>query len=52
MVFRAQIKEDGKLDFGSDFNLERFRQWCLDNVGKWVRIEHQPLVRTRSQHNF
>jgi hypothetical protein len=52
MVFLAHIKEDGRFDFGSDFNLARFKQWCLDNVGKMVRIEHQLLVRTRSQHNY
>ena len=52
MVFRAQISEQGKFDFGSDHNLMRFRQYCADNPGKWVRIEPQEPVRSRSQHNF
>lgn len=52
MVFRAQLKEDGKFDFGSDYNLARFREWCKERAGKWVRIEEQMLVRTRSQHNY
>lgn len=52
MVFRARIKEDGRFDFGSDFNLARFREFCASNPGKWVRIELEKIVRTRSQHNY
>jgi hypothetical protein len=52
MVFRAQIKADGKLDFGSDTNVARFRGWCLDNPGRWVRIEQQFAIRSQSQHNY
>lgn len=52
MVFRALIKEDGKFDFGSDFNLARFREFCAANPTKWVRIELEKIVRTRSQHNY
>jgi hypothetical protein len=52
MVFRAQVKDDGKFDFGSDFNLTRFKEWCASNPGKWVRIEEQASVRSLSQHNF
>ncbi|ABE61216.1 hypothetical protein Nham_0320 [Nitrobacter hamburgensis X14] len=52
MVFRAQIKDDGKFDFGSDYNLARFKAWCKEHPGKWVRIEEQVSVRSLSQHNF
>lgn len=34
------------LDFGSDHNLARWRDWCKQNHGKEVRIE--PLKRTRT----
>lgn len=51
-TFRAQIKEDGKFDFGSDHNVARFHQWCNDNAGKWVRISYEPPVRSLSQHNY
>lgn len=52
MVFRAQINDEGRFDFGSEHNLTRFREWCKANPGKWVRIEEQVPVRTRSQHNY
>ncbi len=44
-AFNAKCKIGG-LDFGSDFNEERFRQYCKENLGKVMHIE--PVVSTRS----
>lgn len=51
-VFRAQITADGGLNLGSDFNRTRFKEFCKGHVGGWLRIEHQPPVRSMSQHRF
>jgi len=50
-VFRANVLE-GHLDFGSDFNLARFREWCREHEGAWLKIEHEPPKRSRSQNNY
>lgn len=52
MTFIAKIKEDRGLDFGSDYNLARFRQFCKDNVGKIVKIEQEVSTRTMSQNKL
>lgn len=51
-VFRAQITADGGLNLRSDFNRARFKEFCKEHVGGWLRIEHQPPVRSMSQHRF
>lgn len=50
-VFRAHVRE-GHLDFGSDFNLARFREWCKQHEGAWLRITHEQPKRSRSQNSF
>lgn len=52
MVFLATIRGDGGLNLGTDFNRERFKEFCKENVGKVVRIERQEPVRSTSQHKF
>lgn len=54
--FIAKIKEDGGLDFGSDFNYERFKQYCRDNPNTYLRIEREeikgtPKLRTENQNS-
>lgn len=43
---------DGKLDFGSDNNLARFREFCREHPLAWMRIEHQEPTRSMNQHKF
>lgn len=50
-VWRVQAK-GGKVSFGSDFNQARFREWCKENEGKWLRIEDEKPLRSMSQHKF
>ena len=47
--FLAKIIE-GKLNFQSDYNEARFRQFCADNEGKIVRIEQDRPIRSLSQN--
>src|SRR5436190_1445558 len=51
-TFLAKITEDGGLNLGSDFNRARFKEFCKEHIGAWLRIEHQPPVRSMSQHRF
>lgn len=51
-TFTVKIDEKGGLNFGSDFNLARFRQFCKDNIGKILRIEKQVNTRTLSQNSL
>jgi hypothetical protein len=44
--------EGGKVNFGSDFNVMRFREWCKEHEGARLRIEHVEPVRSMSQHRF
>jgi hypothetical protein len=48
-LFRAIIRE-GQLDFGSQFNTLRFKEFLAQHEGKPVRIEHEVPVRSRSQN--
>lgn len=50
--FTVKIDEKGGLNFGSDFNLARFRQFCKENIGKILRIEKQVNTRTLSQNSL
>jgi hypothetical protein len=51
-VFRAQIKPDGGLSLGSEFNSARFKEVCKENIGKWLRIELEMPLRSMSQHRY
>lgn len=50
-VFLAKLK-DGNLDFGSDFNRGRFKQFARDNDGKQIRIELPEAKRSDRQHRY
>jgi hypothetical protein len=50
-MFNATIRE-GKLDFGSDYNQARFRQWLKDREGKKIRIEQLVTNRTKLQNSY
>jgi len=52
MTFLATIQKDGGLNFGSSYNLSRFRQWCKENPGKELRIESVVHIRSNSQNRF
>lgn len=47
--FNAKCKIGG-LDFGSEFNEARFRQYCKDNVGKIMHLEPEVSTRSLSQN--
>lgn len=54
--FITKIKEDGGLDFGSDFNYDRFKKYCSENPNTYLRIEREeikgtPKLRTQSQNS-
>lgn len=51
-TFLVKIDKDGGLDFGSEYNLARFRQFCRENKGKTLRIEEEISTRTLSQNNL
>lgn len=51
ITFNAKIK-DGGLDFGSDYNHERFRAFLHKNNGKELRMEVVESKRSRSQNSF
>ena len=50
-MFRAQAIA-GNLQFGSDFNCARFKEWLKEHEGAWLRISHDVPVRSMSQHRF
>lgn len=50
-VFRAIVRA-GALDFGSDFNLARFREWCRQHEGANLRIEEVKPLRSTSQNKY
>src|SRR5690349_20847265 len=49
MIFRATA-HDGGLDFGSEFNKLRFKEWLKEHEGAKLRIEDIVPVRSMSQH--
>lgn len=51
-TFLVKIDNKGGMDFGSEFNLARFRQFCKDNIGKTLKIEKQISTRSLSQNNL
>lgn len=51
MAFLAQAR-DGKLDFGSKFNLARLRDTLKKKEGKYFRLEEQESLRTTQQNRF
>jgi len=52
MTFLTKIDAKGGMDFGSEFNLARFRQFCKENKGKALRIELEVSTRSLSQNNL
>jgi hypothetical protein len=42
----------GELDFGSEWNLHRWNDFCVDNEGKTLRIEKPKSVRSMQQNSF
>jgi hypothetical protein len=50
-TFLAKIK-NVSLDFGSEFNQARFKQFLKDNEGKWIRIELPKPLRTNQQNRY
>ena len=54
MKFLATIdaKKPLGLNFGSDFNLQRWNEWCKLNIGKGVKIEQPKQVRSLTQNAF
>ncbi len=49
--FIVKIKK-GELDFGSDFNLARFRQFSKEHEGEYMRLEKPTPIRSLSQNNL
>jgi hypothetical protein len=49
-VFLVKISPEFKIDWQSDYNLMRFKEFAKENVGKVLRIETPKLVRSLSQN--
>lgn len=41
-----------ELDFGTEFNYGRWKDFLKANEGKWLRIDKPKVVRTLSQNSF
>lgn len=50
--FNAQINKDGELDYGSEHNFARFKQYCKEHIGKILSIKPQIRTRSLSQNNL
>lgn len=50
-MFNALVK-NGELDFGSDYNLARFKQWLKDREGKKIKISEFKSLRSNLQNSF
>lgn len=51
-TFITKIDEKGGMDFGSDFNLARFKHFCKEHIGQTLHIELQQSTRSMSQNSF
>jgi len=51
-VFLATIRDKYELDFGSEFNLARWHDFCNNNIGKLVRIDKPNKSRTMPQNRY
>ncbi len=51
-VFLATIKDGYELDFGSEYNLARWHDFCKANIGKTIRLDRPQSSRTLSQNRF
>ena len=51
-VFLTKIDDKGDINFGSDFNYHRFRQYCKENPGKVLKIEPQISTRSLSKNKL
>lgn len=52
MVFLAKASKDGGIEFETDYNEARFKDWLKENPGKKLRIEPYIPVRSKSQNAF
>ncbi len=52
ITFNVKIKEDGGLDFGSPYNLARFKDFCKERKGKTLKIQEQINTRSMSQNSL
>jgi len=52
MKFQAKIKQDTTLDFGSEYNFARWKQFCKENIGRIIKLEKQELTRSKPQNSF
>jgi len=51
-VFLAKIdpKLTLGLNFGSEYNLQRWNEWCKNHIGEHIRIERPEPIRSLSQN--
>ena len=47
VTFIAQINDQGKVDFLTDYNRARFKDWCKENTGAKIKIK--PVSHTVSE---
>lgn len=52
ITFLFTTRADGGLDFGSEYNAARFRQWAKENPGKKMKIEQIITKRSINQNRF
>lgn len=51
-TFIVKIDEKGGINFGSEYNLARFRDFCKERKGKTLKITEQINTRTIGQNNL
>ena len=49
-TFIVKISPEGKLDWQSDWNLQRFKEFAKENIGKVMRLETPKAIRSLSQN--
>ncbi len=49
-TFLVKISPEGKLDWQSEYNLARFKEFAKENVGKVMRLETPKAVRSLAQN--
>jgi len=43
-------RKPANIDFGSDFNTQRWNEWCRAHIGEHIRIERPEPIRSLSQN--
>lgn len=51
-IFLANIKSDYTLDFGSQFNVARWHEFCKNNIDAIVRVDKPEKTRTLPQNRY